>query len=58
MHFIVRYRYGKKCFELDSFALKEILGEEIDFSFPEVYLWLDAYLKQEIGKVRNKQEAT
>jgi hypothetical protein len=35
-----------------------MLGDEIDFSFPEVYLWLDAYLKQEISKVRNDQEAT
>ena len=58
LHFIVRYRYGNNCFEFESLAAKEILGEEMDFSFPEVYLWLDAYLKQEISKVRNEQEAT
>jgi hypothetical protein len=58
LQFIVRYRYGNNSFEFDSLAAKEILGEEIDFSFPEVYLWLDAYLKQEISKVRNEQEAT
>ena len=58
LQFIVRYRYGNNCFEFDSLAVKEMLGDEIDFSFPEVYLWLDAYLKQEISKVRNDQEAT
>ncbi|MGL5206615.1 MAG: ATP-binding protein [Acidaminococcaceae bacterium] len=59
LQLIFRYRYGKKqCFEFDSSAAREMLGEGIDFSFPEVYLWLDAYLKQEINKVRNEQEAT
>ena len=51
LQFIVRYRYGKSCFEFDSLAVKEILGEDIDFSFREVYLWLAAYLKQEMSKV-------
>ncbi|MEG0797832.1 MAG: ATP-binding protein [Acidaminococcaceae bacterium] len=57
LHFIMHYGVGQSFFELDSVELKKMLGKELDFGFPEVYLWLDEYLRQEIAKVRNEQEA-
>lgn len=58
LHLIVRYVFGKNKFEFDSKFIREMLGEDIDFSFPELYSWLDAYLRQEINKVKNEQEVT
>jgi len=58
LHLIMHYSAGKHKFEFDSLVIKELLGKDIDFSFPEVYLWLEEYLRQEIEKVRNEREGT
>ena len=58
LHLIMHYSAGKQKFEFDSLVIKELLGKDIDFSFPEVYLWLEEYLRQEIEKVRNEREGT
>jgi len=52
LHFVMHYRVRKAEFVFDSQEVRRLLGEQIDFSYPEVYSWLDAYLKQEIDKVR------
>ena len=52
LHFVMRYRVRQAEFIFDSQSVKKRLGEHIDFSYPEIYSWLDAYLKQEIDKVR------
>lgn len=52
LHFIMNYFVGKAEFTFDTKNIKKILGEKINFSYPEVYSWLGEYLAQEIAKVR------
>ena len=52
LHFIMHYCVGRIKFSFDSQAVTKLLGENIDFSYPEVYSWLGEYLTQEIDKVR------
>lgn len=52
LHFVMHYYVGKAKFTFDSKNVKKFLGENIDFSYPEVYSWLDEYLRQEINEVR------
>lgn len=50
------YKIGAAAFEFDTRAVRSILGEAADFSRPEVYTWLEAYLQQEISRLRCEQE--
>jgi len=52
LHFVMHYKVRQAEFIFDSQAVMQFLGGHIDFSYPEIYSWLDAYLKQEIDKVR------
>jgi hypothetical protein len=52
LHFVMHYRVRKAEFVFDSQDVIMRLGEKIDFSYPEVYSWLEEYLKQEIDEVR------
>ena len=52
LHFIMHYCVGHKKFSFDSQVVTKLLGENLDFSYPEVYSWLGEYLTQEIDKVR------
>ena len=51
-HFIIKYMRGERAFVLDTDELKAVLGEEIDYTIPDIYSWLESYLRQEIEKVR------
>lgn len=49
------YCCGKGRLEFSTRQVREILGEAADFANPEVSLWLEEYLKQEIAKVRGME---
>lgn len=50
------YKIGASGFELDTKEIRAILGEDADFTRPEVYTWIEDYLKQEILRLRSEQE--
>ena len=37
-------------------CIRDSLGDEADFTRPEVYTWFEEYLKQEISQLRCEQE--
>jgi anti-sigma regulatory factor (Ser/Thr protein kinase) len=50
------YKIGAAGFEVDTKTIRSFLGDEADFTRPEVYTWLEEYLKQEISRLRCEQE--
>lgn len=51
-HFVIRYMRRDREFVLDTDEIKAVLGQDVDYTQPDIYSWLDAYLRQEIEKVR------
>lgn len=49
------YRGAGGCLEFSTLAMREILGDTADFANPEVSVWLEEYLHQEIAKVRGME---
>lgn len=50
------YKIGALGFEFDTKEIRAILGGAADFRRPEIYTWLEEYLKQEIELLRYEQE--
>lgn len=50
------YKIGTSGFDIDTRVIRSLLGDEADFTRPEVYTWLEEYLKQEISQLRCEQE--
>lgn len=50
---IFSYKNGDETFVFTTDEVREILGEDIEFSNPEVYAWLEDYLRQNIDMLRN-----
>ena len=50
------YKIGTSGFDIDTRVIRSLLGDEADFTRPEVYRWLAEYLKQEISQLRCEQE--
>ena len=45
------YKIGTSGFDIDTRVIRSLLGDEADFTRPEVYTWLEEYLKQEISQL-------
>lgn len=52
LHLIVEFGKRKARFVFDTDEVKEQVGDEVDYSIPDIYMWLSAFLQQEISKVR------
>ena len=50
------YKIGTSGFDIDTRVIRSLLGDEADFTRPEVYTWFEEYLKQEISQLRCEQE--
>lgn len=50
------YKNGDDGFTFDTCQIKEILGDAADFTNPEVYTWIEGYLKQEIALVQGRED--
>lgn len=52
MDFVYRHTINEKEFVLDTREVKQILGQEADFSCPEIVLWLREYIKEGIQSLK------
>lgn len=52
---IFTYSSGAEQMEFSTKAVRDILGDAADFANPEIYTWLEDYLKQEINRVRGME---
>ena len=52
---VFAYQNGDKGFVFDTCQIREVLGDDTDFTNPEVYTWIEDYLKQEIALVQGKE---
>lgn len=52
MDFVYRHAIDEKGFVLDTREVKQILGQEADFSCPEIVLWLREYIKEGIQSLK------
>lgn len=50
------YRNGAKEFTFNTQDIREALGDAADFTNPEVYAWIEGYLRQEIALVQGKED--
>ena len=48
------YKIGTSGFDIDTRVIRSLLGDEADFTRPEVYTWFEEYLKQEISQLKMK----
>ena len=53
---VFTYQNGDKGFTFDTCQIREVLGDATDFTNPEVYTWIEGYLKQEIALVQGKED--
>ena len=53
---VFAYKNGDKGFTFDTCQIREALGDAADFTNPEVYTWIEGYLKQEIALVQGKED--
>jgi hypothetical protein len=53
---VFTYQNGDKGFTFDTCQVREVLGDATDFTNPEVYTWIEGYLKQEIALVQGKED--
>ncbi|MBQ7884321.1 MAG: sensor histidine kinase [Phascolarctobacterium sp.] len=53
---VFTYRNKTKEFTFDTQAVREVLGDAADFTNPEVYAWIEGYLRQEVALVQDKEE--
>lgn len=53
---IFNYQSGAKGFTFNTQEIREALGDAADFTNPEVYAWIEGYLKQEIALVQGKED--
>lgn len=49
------YACGGRRLDFSTRQVREILGDAADFANPEISLWLEEYLKQEIAKVKGME---
>lgn len=50
------YKIGERGFTFDTREMRQMLGEEADFSLPEVYTWIESYLRQQLDVLHAGQE--
>lgn len=49
---VFTYKKGERSMRFDTKDIRAVLGEDTDFTNPDVYSWLDGYLQQEINRVQ------
>lgn len=53
---IFTYKNGAKAFTFSTYEVRAALGDAADFTNPEVYAWIEGYLKQEVALVQDKED--
>lgn len=53
---IFTYKNKTKEFTFSTYEVREVLGDTADFTNPEVYAWMEGYLRQELARVQAEEE--
>lgn len=53
---IFYYRRGIESMVFKTSEVRDILGDDADFTEPALYKWLEEYLQQEIARVKGREE--